>query len=84
MAAIPTKLTIDGLDADTYERLKSEAIRRGVPVPDLARALLQESIDGAAIHHDLDALAGTWSEEEAAAFDAATAGMRHIDAELWR
>jgi hypothetical protein len=85
MAAMQNTLTIEGLDADTFERLESEANRRGVAVSALARTLLQQSVDAsAAIHHDLDALAGTWSQEEAAAFDATTAGMRRIDAELWR
>ena len=35
------------------------------------------------LHHDLDHLAGTWSEEEAQAFDAALAEQRPIDPELW-
>lgn len=34
-------------------------------------------------HHDLDHLAGTWSEEAAAEFDAALAEQRKIDPELW-
>jgi hypothetical protein len=78
-------LTIEGLDPETFERLESEATRRGVAVSVLARALLQQSVNTTApVHHDLDALAGTWSEEEAAAFNSATAGMRRIDGELWR
>jgi hypothetical protein len=35
-------------------------------------------------YHDLDALAGTWSEEDAAEFDQATVSFRQIDEELWR
>lgn len=35
------------------------------------------------LHYDLDHLAGTWSEEEAAAFDTALAEQRRIDPELW-
>jgi len=34
-------------------------------------------------HDDLDHLAGTWSDEEAAEFDAALAEQRKIDPELW-
>ena len=33
--------------------------------------------------HDLDHLAGTWSQEEADEFDAALAEQRRIDPELW-
>jgi uncharacterized protein YukJ len=36
------------------------------------------------VHHDLDALAGTWSHEDATAFEAATLETRQIDAELWQ
>jgi hypothetical protein len=35
------------------------------------------------LHHDLDHLAGTWSDEEAAAFDAALIEQRRVDPELW-
>lgn len=35
------------------------------------------------LHHDLDHLAGTWTEEEAAAFEAALAEQRTVDPELW-
>lgn len=34
-------------------------------------------------HDDLDHLAGTWTDEEAAEFDAALAEQRKIDSELW-
>ena len=35
--------------------------------------------DATTIHHDLDALAGTWSAEEAAQFLSAIADMRQCD-----
>jgi hypothetical protein len=35
-------------------------------------------------HDDLDHLAGTWSDEEAAEFDAALAEQRKIEPELWK
>jgi hypothetical protein len=34
-------------------------------------------------HGDLDALAGTWSDEEADAFDRVLAELRGIDHEMW-
>jgi len=34
-------------------------------------------------YHDLDHLAGTWTKEEAAAFDKLIAEQRTIDPELW-
>lgn len=33
--------------------------------------------------HDLDHLAGSWSDEQATEFDDALAGQRAIDPELW-
>ena len=80
-----TTLTIQGLDAQTFDRLSREAGRRGIPVPVLARLLLEQSVEeGGATFHDLDALIGTWSDEQAVEFVANTAGMRGIDPELWR
>ena len=35
-------------------------------------------------HHDLDFLAGTWSEEDAAEFDKATERLRQVEQELWQ
>jgi hypothetical protein len=34
-------------------------------------------------YHDLDALAGTWSEDEAAAFLQAVADFEQVDPSLW-
>jgi hypothetical protein len=58
----------------------------------LAKAVIDLCEEGAGIrkpahplrHHDLDALAGTWTEEEAAAFEATLREQRKIDPELWQ
>ena len=34
-------------------------------------------------HHDLDELAGTWSREEAAAFNRSLQAQRGIDPDVW-
>ncbi len=36
------------------------------------------------VHHDLDALAGSWSAGEARAFDRSLARQRAIDEDLWK
>jgi hypothetical protein len=36
------------------------------------------------LHHDLDSLAGTWSEDETSAFLKAVADFEQIDEALWR
>jgi plasmid stability protein len=35
-------------------------------------------------HHELDPLAGSWSDAEARTFDATLAAQRAIDPELWK
>lgn len=78
-------LTIENLDADIVERLRNEAQRRGVDVGVVASELLKEGLDTISrahvgqTHHDLDALAGTWSNEEANAFLSAVTDLRQID-----
>ncbi|HSU83907.1 MAG TPA: hypothetical protein VLR69_15920 [Thermoanaerobaculia bacterium] len=49
----------------------------------LEEAAEQRTSTSRELHYDLDHLAGTWSEEEAAAFDTALAEQRRIDPELW-
>ena len=36
------------------------------------------------LHHDLDALAGSWSREEARAFERVLALQRKIDEDVWK
>lgn len=36
------------------------------------------------LHHDLDRLAGSWSAEEADAFEQDLTRQRRVDAELWK
>lgn len=36
------------------------------------------------IHHDLDDLAGTWTEEEAREFGEVVQEFSHIDEEMWK
>lgn len=35
-------------------------------------------------HHDLDAFAGSWTEEEATAFDRTLRAQREIDPDVWK
>jgi len=82
-------ITIENLDADLLERLRGEARRRGVDVSVLAKKLIEESLPPAGEErpppfHDLDHLAGTWSEKDVAAFHAATADFEQVDEDLWK
>lgn len=83
-------ITIDNLDDEIWERLRAEAQRRGMEAGALVRELLTErlgsvaKITSANSRHDLDTLAGTWSEEEANAFLSVVADFGHVDEDMWK
>jgi hypothetical protein len=86
---MPQAITIYDVDDATARWLVAEAGRRGISVETVAGHLLQRGLEwerrGAELpsYHDPDALAGTWSEEEATAFFQAVTGSEHMDQSLW-
>jgi plasmid stability protein len=80
-----TALRIRNLDEETPKRLKIAVREEGVSVNSLVVRLIETATGvrpapGAAPeHHDLHALAGTWSETDAQAFMTATAPFERID-----
>lgn len=82
--------TIDDLSSTIIGRLQVEAQRRGVDVKEVVKELIKDGLGCAAesnsseIHHDLDALAGTWSADEADAFLSSISDMRKCDEDLWK
>ncbi len=81
-------MSIRGLDDQTLTRLKNQAAQEGSSLNSLVLRLLHGT--DAAMHpgalkkfDDLDALAGTWSDEEAQAFERSTAAFAEVDAALW-
>lgn len=85
-----TDITIQNLDDATAEWIDREARRRGVSVESLALELIRRgiSIDEQSsqlqTYHDLDSLAGTWSEEQEKEFLSAIADFGRVDEKLWR
>lgn len=80
MAAI----SVRGLDDSQLQALKAEARRQGISLNRLVLERITETQPGEKhLHADLDALAGTWSEGEAEAFEAAITPMEQVDADLW-
>lgn len=83
-------LKIDNLDAQVVEYLRTEADRRGVDIGVVVNELLRSGLHGIArtdpdkTHHDLDALAGTWSDQEAESILSAVAEFRQIDEAVWK
>jgi hypothetical protein len=94
VAPVAKQLTVRGLDARLERTLRAEARRRGLSVNRTVLGLLSEATGltgdarGAAEPPgrwtDLDHLAGTWSAEEADAFDRQLGATRVLDTELWR
>ena len=79
-----------GLDEPVLVALKEQAARESVSVNALVVRLLEQASgvrsQSAALrrYHDLDALFGTWTEEEAAEFDANTAIFNEIAPDVWK
>lgn len=87
---MPKSITIHDVDDTTVNWLVDEAKRQGTSVEQVAGQLLRRALEGERYqsglptYHDLDALAGTWSEDEATAFLEGIADFEQVDSELWR
>jgi hypothetical protein len=84
-------ITIRHLDEATIDWLDAEARRRGTDVERIVIELIHQGAktttppqEGLPVFHDLDALAGTWTQEEAEEFLQATADFRRVDEALWQ
>lgn len=83
-------ITIQNMDEATAKWIDEEAQRRGVSRETLVVELIHKGIDLKRqeslpqTYHDLDALAGTWSDEEAEEFLNAIADFEQVDEKLWR
>jgi len=85
-----TNLSIRGLDDKALAELKARAAREKASVNTLVLRLIEQGLGRRAAsapprrHADLDALAGCWSDEEAAAFELATQPFDEVDKALWK
>jgi hypothetical protein len=83
-------ITINHLDDESAEWIEEQASQRGVAKETVVLHLIRQGIDleqkkaHLPTYHDLDDLAGTWTEEDAAEFERVTAPLRQVDEELWR
>lgn len=81
-------MSIRGLDDQVLARLKLQAEQESCSLNSLVLRLLQgtgTAFQLAALKKfdDLDALAGTWSDQDAEAFERNTAAFAEVDATLW-
>jgi len=81
-------MTLRGLNDEEAQRLREEARREGISLNALLLRLVREAAGLAQRpwrprHHDLDDLAGTWTEEESQAILAALEETERIEPGMW-
>ena len=84
MGAMRVRNLPPGVARAVRERAKREHLSLNKAVVRLPEEATGMSSDARpASHEDLDRFFGTWSDEEATAFDAALREQRQIDPEMW-
>jgi hypothetical protein len=78
-------ISVRGLSEQQLAALKEEASRRGISMNRLAlhRLTQQAEVQNPAGTTTIEALAATWTQEEADHFTAAIAPLEQVDPELW-
>lgn len=83
-------IMIQDMDEATAKWIREAAQRRGVSTETVVLDLIHKGINierrdsDSQAYHDLDALAGTWSADEAAEFLKAIADFEQVDEKLWQ
>ncbi len=83
-------ITLRNLPPEVAKAIQKRAKEQRTSVNKAVIGLLEESVGARPTatkqvrYHDLDHLAGTWSKEEAEAFEKLIAEQRTIDPELWK
>jgi len=80
---MPRQLTVRNVPDEVAERLDRLAEDRGESLNSVVVGILKESVGVAGRRARLERFA-TWTEADAASFEAAVAQQRVIDDELWR
>jgi len=82
-----TAITLRNIPPKLQEAIRKRAGEDGLSLNKAVLRMLEEATGqrhpARGLHHELDHLAGIWSAEEAAAFDAALLEQRRIDPEAW-
>ncbi len=83
-------VTLRKLPPEVSKVVQRRARERGTSINKAVISLLEEAAgirrkgQGPALYHDLDALAGSWTKEEAATFEEVLREQRRVDPELWQ
>lgn len=80
-------ITLRNIPEDVSRHIRRKADEEGISLNKATLELLQERLGTIKpkkrVYHDLDFLFGTWTKEEADAFDEAIKDQEKIDPELW-
>lgn len=84
-------VTLRNVPPDLAKLIRKKAREKGMSINKAVISLLEESTGISnkkngekTLHHDLDKLAGSWTEQEARAFEEALASQRTIYPDLWK
>ena len=82
-------VTLRNLPLEVARVVRKRAQERRTSVNKAVIQLLEEGLGVAGkapklLHHDLDALAGSWTKTEGRAFDEALDSQRAIDPDVWK
>ena len=82
-------VTLSNLPPELARIIRRKAKEKGTSVNRTVISLLAEALGAGGkrekpLHHDLDALAGSWTREEASAFERTLARQRPIAPDLWK
>ena len=82
-------ITVRNLPPEVAKAVKEKARREKLSLNKAVVRLLEEATGvekgkKKVVHHDLDRFFGTWTKEEADAFDEAMREHRQIDPEMWK
>lgn len=77
-------ITLRNLPEQVARIIQQRAAAEGISLNRAVIKVLEERLRSEPLHHDLDDLAGSWSDAEARAFDQALSEQRAIDPELWQ
>jgi len=84
-----TSMTLRGIDEPLAQTLKELARNQGISLNSLTLRLIREAtgVDKrkrTLEYHDLDTLAGTWSDNDELEFKNVTRSLEAIDTEMWK
>jgi len=82
-------MTIRGLEDSVTQALKKRAKQEGSSVNAIVAGIIKEQLGlkkkpRTTIHHDIDKLAGTWSDKDYLEFNKKTADFEKVDEEMWK